>query len=458
LDFKSLIGRLPSQQLTVNNSQLTDEKDRLKDIEKARKEKILSQKVYQLEKELAPVLEEMERIGIKLDIDFLEILSKKINTKLQELESKIYKLAGINFNINSSQQLSEILFKKLNISVDGLRKTPGGVISIAAPELLKLKGKHKIIDLILEFRELMKLKTTYVDTLPELTDKNGRIHTNYHQLGTATGRLSSSDPNLQNIPIRGEWGKDLRKAFIAERGYKLISVDYSQIELRIAACLAKDKKMIKAFKDNKDIHKLTAAEVNNVSLDKVTDNMRFEAKALNFGVLYGMSVIGFAQAAGIARDRAKKFIDEYMRDFSGIAKYVKRIKEEAKKKGYVETILGRRRYLPQINSSDFLMRHAAERMAINMPIQGTAADIIKAAMIRIFKNLSPEARLLLQVHDELVLEVREDKTKEIGEIVKDAMENVLKEPIFKSVKSIFKVPLNVDVKIGDNWGEMENYA
>jgi len=186
--------------------------------------------------------------------------------------------------------------------------------------------------------------------------------------------------------------------------------------------------------------------------------MRFEAKALNFGVLYGMSVIGFAQAAGIARDRAKKFIDEYMRDFSGIAKYVKRIKEEAKKKGYVETILGRRRYLPQINSSDFLMRHAAERMAINMPIQGTAADIIKAAMIRIFKNLSPEARLLLQVHDELVLEVREDKTKEIGEIVKDAMENVLKEPIFKSVKSIFKVPLNVDVKIGDNWGEMENYA
>jgi len=404
---------------------------------------------------LAPVLEKMEQAGIKLDIDFLQVLSKKINVKIQELEKKIYKLSGVNFNINSSQQLSEILFKKLNISVDGLRKTPGGVISTAAPELIKLKGKHKIIDLILEYRELMKLKTTYVDALPKLVDQYHRIHTDYHQLGTATGRLSSSDPNLQNIPARGEWGEQIRRAFIAENGYKLLSADYSQIELRIAACLAKDQKMIKAFKNNQDIHKLTAAEVNNISLDKVTDDMRFEAKALNFGVLYGMSVVGFAQAAGITRDRAKKFIDEYMRDFSGIAKYIKRIKEGVKKKGYVETVLGRRRYLPQINSSDFLMRHASERMAINMPIQGTAADIMKAAMIRISESLPPEARLLLQVHDELVLEAKEDKIKEIREIVKDAMENVLKEPTFKSVKSIFKVPLNVDIKIGDNWGEMK---
>jgi DNA polymerase-1 len=456
LDFKSLIGRLPvQQQLTALSTDDKSKTDILKDIEKASKDKILSKKVYQLEKDLVPVLEKMEQTGIKLDIDFLRGLSKKINVKIQELEEKIYKLSGVNFNINSSQQLSEILFKKLNIPVDGLRKTPGGVISIAAPELLKLKGKHKIIDLILEFRELMKLKTTYVDTLPELTDKNGRIHTNYHQLGTATGRLSSSDPNLQNIPIRGEWGKDLRKAFIAERGYKLISADYSQIELRIAACLAKDKKMIRAFKDNKDIHKLTAAEVNNISLDKVTDNMRFEAKALNFGVLYGMSVAGFAQAAGISRARAKKFIDEYMHDFIGIAKYVEKTKKEVKKKGYVETALGRRRYLPQINSSDFLMRRASERMAINMPIQGTAADIMKAAMIKIFKSLPHGARLLLQVHDELILEVEEDRIKETKEIVKDAMENVLNEPIFKSVKSIFKVPLDVDIKIGDNWGEMK---
>lgn len=438
-----------------NFRNMSNQKDKLRNIERAYKEKILSKKTYQLEKKLAPVLEKMEQAGIKLDIDFLQVLSKKINVKIQELEKKIYKLSGVNFNINSSQQLSEILFKKLNISVDGLRKTPGGVISTAAPELIKLKGKHKIIDLILEYRELMKLKTTYVDALPKLVDQYHRIHTDYHQLGTATGRLSSSDPNLQNIPARGEWGEQIRRAFIAENGYKLLSADYSQIELRIAACLAKDQKMIKAFKNNQDIHKLTAAEVNNISLDKVTDDMRFEAKALNFGVLYGMSVVGFAQAAGITRDRAKKFIDEYMRDFSGIAKYIKRIKEGVKKKGYVETVLGRRRYLPQINSSDFLMRHASERMAINMPIQGTAADIMKAAMIRISESLPPEARLLLQVHDELVLEAKEDKIKEIREIVKDAMENVLKEPTFKSVKSIFKVPLNVDIKIGDNWGEMK---
>ena len=455
LDFKSLINRLPNkQQLTINDSQLADKKDRLKDIERAYKEKILSKKVYQLEKELLPVLEEMEKMGIKLDIGFLETLSKKINFKIQELKNKIYKLAGINFNINSSQQLSEILFKKLNISVDGLKKTPGGVISTAAPELYKLKGKHKIIDLILEYRELMKLKTTYIDTLPKLVDESRRIHTSYHQLGTTTGRLSSSEPNLQNIPIRGNWGKDLRRAFIADDGYKLLSVDYSQIELRVAACLAKDKKMIKAFKDNQDIHKITAAEVNNVSLDKVTDNMRFEAKALNFGVLYGMSVVGFSETAGISRERAKKFIDEYMHDFVGIAKYVEKIKKEAKKKGYVETVLGRRRYLPQINSSDFLLRRASERMAINMPVQGTAADIMKVAMVKLAKNLPPEARLLLQVHDELVLEVKEDKIKEVAEIVKKSMENVLNEPIFKKVKSIFKIHLKADIKFGDNWGKI----
>lgn len=454
LDFKSLINRLPEQPSTVNNSQLTNKQDRLTDIKNAYKDKILSKKAYQLEIDLAPVLEAMETSGIKLDIDFLKVLSKKINTKLQELENKIYKLSGVKFNINSSQQLSEILFKKLNISIDGLRKTPGGVISTAAPELQKLRGKHKIIDLILDYRELMKLKTTYVDTLPNLVDDKSRVHTTYHQLGTATGRLSSSDPNLQNIPIRTGWGGEIRKAFVADNGYKLISADYSQIELRIAACLAKDKKMLGAFKNNQDIHKTTAAEVNNVSLEKVTDKMRFEAKALNFGVLYGMSVNGFSEAAGISHDRAKKFIDEYMRDFKGIAKYVEKTKKEAKKKGYVETILGRRRYLPQINSSDFLLRRASERMAINMPIQGTAADIMKVAMVNLVKKLPPEAKLLLQVHDELVLEVKEDKIEETAKIVEDVMENVLNQLIFKEVKSLFKIPLKADIKVGDNWGEI----
>jgi len=459
LDFKSLINRLPEIKKTEEPGEKKEksksrEEEIYQEIEAAYKDKILSSKAYKLEKELAPVLLGMEKAGIKLDIKFLADLSKKLNSRILELENKIYKLAGISFNINSSQQLSEILFKKLNISIDGLRKTPGGVISTAAPELQKLKGKHKIIDLILDYRELMKLKTTYVDTLPKLVDNKTRIHTVYHQLGTTTGRLSSSDPNLQNIPARGQWGEKIRKAFIAEKGYKLLSADYSQIELRIAACLAKDKKMLSAFKKNQDIHKITAAEVNNVSLEKVTDKMRFEAKALNFGVLYGMSVVGFSEAAGISRERAKKFIDEYMHDFIGIAKYVEKTKKEAKKKGYVETVLGRRRYLPQINSSDFLMRHASERMAINMPVQGTAADIMKVAMIKLVKGLPQEARLLLQVHDELVLEVKEDKIKETAEIVKDTMENVLNQQIFKSVKSIFKIPLKADIKVGDNWGEL----
>ncbi len=430
-------------------------KDRLKDIERARKEKVLSKKVYHLEKELVPVLEGMEKTGIKLDTNFLKALSKKLNSRIQELEKKIYKLAEAQFNINSSQQLSEILFKKLKISTEGLKKTPGGVVSTAAPELQKLKGKHKIIDSVLEYRELMKLKTTYVDALPKLVDDRKRLHTTYHQLGTTTGRLSSSDPNLQNIPARGEWGQEIRKAFIAEKGYKLLSADYSQVELRIAACLAKDKKMIQAFKENQDIHKITAAEVNNIPLVKVTPEMRFQAKALNFGVLYGMSVNGFAEASGVSWKRAKEFIDEYINDFSGIAKYVEQTKKEVKKKGYVETILGRRRYLPQIKSPDFRVRQASERMAINMPIQGTSADIMKVAMVKLAKKLPREARLLLQVHDELVLEVKENKIKKAAEIVKDVMENVLNQPIFKEVKSILKIPLKVDIKVGNNWGKMD---
>lgn len=424
----------------------------MNDIEKAYKEKILSKKVYELEKKLLPVLEKMEKAGIKLNIGFLKKLSKKLDARLQELEKKIYRLAGIQFNINSSQQLSEILFKKLKILTDGLKKTPGGVISTAASELQKLKGKHNlacrqagIIDLILEYRELMKLKTTYVDALPKLVDDKNRVHTTYHQLGTTTGRLSSSDPNLQNIPVRTEQGGEIRKAFIAEKGYNLLSADYSQIELRVAACLAQDKKMIQAFKEGKDIHKITAAEVNNISLAEVTPEMRYQAKALNFGVLYGMSANGFAQAAGISYERARDFIDEYMVDFAGISKYVEETKDKAREKGYVETVLGRRRYLPQIDSSDFSVRQAVERMAINMPIQGTAADIMKIAMVELDKELPKEARTLLQVHDELVLEVKKDKIKQTAEVVKDVMENVFK----------FCVPLKVDIKVGENWGELK---
>jgi len=446
-------------------------KNDLKNIRKAYKEKILSKKVYRLEKKLRPVLKEMEEIGIKLDFNFLEIFSIELNSQLQKLENKIYKLATVKFNINSSQQLSEILFKKLGISAAGLKKTSGGVISTAASELSKLSDKHEILGLVMKYRELMKLKNTYIDTLPKLADsKTHRVHTSYHQLGTATGRLSSSSPNLQNIPIRGQWGQEVRKAFIAEKGYKLLSIDYSQVELRIVACLAKDKKMLKAFEENRDIHRITAAEVNNVPLIKVTPEMRFQAKALNFGVLYGMSVIGFAKTAKVSIEKAKRFIQEYKKDFSGIAGYIEKTKREAKKNGYVETILGRRRYLPQINSSNFFVRQSSERMAINSPIQGTAADIMKVAMIEVRKKLrkmGKEARILLQVHDELILEIKEDKIEEVAKITKKTMENILNKPIFqlttghlyssKKNKPIFNIPLRVDIKVGENWGVCQDY-
>ena len=434
---------------------------KLKNIREAYKNKILSKKVYQLERKLIPLLKEMEQIGIKLDFSLLRALSKKLNARLRELENRIYKVAGVKFNISSSQQLSEILFKKLGIFAAGLKKTSSGTISTAASELLKIKNKHKIINLVLEYRELAKLKNTYLDTLPKLADpQTHRVHTTYHQLGTMTGRLSSSGPNLQNIPIHGEWGREIRKAFIAENGYKLLSADYSQIELRVVACLAKDKKMLEAFRENQDIHKITAAEVNNLPLIKITPEMRYQAKALNFGVIYGMSVVGFAQAARISNEKAKEFIQEYKKDFSGIAEYVERIKEKARKKGYVETALKRRRYLPQITSSDFRFRQASERMAINMPVQGTAADIMKVAMVRArhkLKKAKTKTRILLQVHDELVLEAKNNEAEKTAEIIRDAMENVLEDPIFKEVKPIFQIPLKVDIKMGDNWGTCQNY-
>jgi len=465
LEFRSLINRLPQSEQErkelenkTEASPLELSKQREKEIEEAYQNKILSEKLVQLEKELIPVLEEMEKTGIKIDVDFLKKLSRRITSKLKRLEKKIYDLAGVEFNINSSQQLSEVLFEKLGISVAGLRKTPKGVVSTAASELQKLKGKHKIINLILDYRELIKLKTTYIDALPKLVNHQNRIHTTYNQLGTTTGRISSSNPNLQNIPIKGEWGKEIRKAFIAEEGYSLISADYSQIELRIVACIANDEKMIEAFKNNQDIHKITAAEIYNIPLIKVTPEMRRQAKTLNFGIIYGMSIVGFAEASGVPRTKAKEFIEEYLRDFSGVAEYITRIKEKAKKDGYVETLLGRKRFLPEIKSSNYPIRQAAERMAINMPIQGTAADIMKVAMVTLWKRLKKEtdnkARILLQVHDELVLEVRDDLIDEVSKITKEEMENVLEQPIFNEVRSIFKIPLEVEIKAGSNWGEL----
>ena len=399
-----------------------------------------------LEIPLVQVLADIERNGVKIDSGFLTKLSKELGKKISELEKKIYKSAGVEFNVASPKQLKEVLFDKMKISTVGLGKTKTG-ISTGASELEKLKGEHKIIDLILEFRELSKLKNTYLDALPLLVDKDdGRVHTSFNQTVTATGRLSSSEPNLQNIPIRSELGAQIRTAFIAEPGYKLVKADYSQIELRIVASLSDDTNMISIFKSGGDIHTQTAAIINNIKPGEVTKEMRRKAKEVNFGVLYGMGAWGLASRTGISNHEAQDFINKYFQAFKKVKKYLDETVEIARDKGYVETLLGRRRYLPEINSSMNQVRSGAERMALNHPIQGTAADLIKLAMIEINKKLaevSPKSRMILQVHDELVFEVPDKEVKKVAEFIKDKMCSVLK----------LKAPIAVEVSAGDNWGE-----
>ncbi len=394
---------------------------------------------------LVEVLAEMELAGIKINPLVLRGINQKVSQQLEQLENQIYKLAGEKFNVNSPTQLREILFVKLSLPTDEIKKTKTG-FSTAASELEKLRQKHKIIQKIEEYRELFKLKTTYLDTLPELIQEDGRIHTTFNQTATATGRLSSENPNLQNIPIRTDLGKLIRTAFEAPSGFKLISLDYSQIELRVAAHLSNDKKMIAIFQAGQDIHQATAAEVHHIPLSQVTQSLRRSAKALNFGVIYGMSTYGFSQSADISQEEAKKFINEYMKKFSGVAQLIKNIKESARQKGYVETATGRRRYIPEINSPNFQVRSAAERMAVNMPLQGLAADIMKMAMIKVFDFLRKEkdSRIILQIHDELILEVPGKKAPKIAQQVKNIMESIYS----------LKVPLIVNVNIGDNWGEL----
>ena len=455
LGFNSLLRRLPG---SGHNTVPAAEKESLPSgdpailttIKKWHQDKIFSQKIYEMEKNLIPVVDHMHKTGIKTDKAHLTTLSKKIVKKLETLEKKIFKLSKKSFNIGSPQQLSDILFKDLNIQKNLLRKTPGGVISTAASELDKIKDLHPVVSLILEHRELTKLRTTYTDALPALINpKTGRIHTSFNQLGAATGRFSSYDPNLQNIPVRTKIGREIRKAFVAEEGFCLISFDYSQVELRIAASLAQDKKMISIFEEGRDIHQSTAAEVNNVALDEVTSEMRYQAKALNFGVLYGMSIQGFAESAGVSRDDAKKFIKEYMADFQGIASYIRNIKEHARQFGFVETVWGRKRFLPNINAGDWRLKQAAERMAVNMPIQGTAADIIKMAMVDIYEKLikghEDILRMVLQVHDELLFEIKQNKAEYYLPLIKDIMEHVVE----------LAVPLRVNAAIGENWKDME---
>ncbi|OHB17262.1 MAG: hypothetical protein A2913_00030 [Parcubacteria group bacterium RIFCSPLOWO2_01_FULL_40_65] len=406
-------------------------------------------KVFEeIEAPLIPVLAEMEQNGIKINQKAIKKLDTFAKKEIEKLEDKIYKLAKIKFNISSTQQLSEVLFSRLKLS-GKVRKTPKGKLSTRAGELEKLRETHPIIPLILEYRELQKLKTTYIEPFPKLVGEDGRIHTTFIQTGTVTGRLASQNPNLQNIPIKTELGREFRKVFIAENGYKLLSLDYSQLELRIVAHIAGDEKMINAFKKGEDIHLKTAAEVFGISPENVTPRMRREAKALNFGIIYGMGPLGFARSAKIKQAEAKKFIERYFEEFPKIAKYMEKMRDEALDRGVVKTSLGRQRQLSEIYSSIPEMVRQAERMAINFPVQGMAADLMKIAMIETHKYIhgnlkEKEAEILLQVHDELVLEVREELAEKLAKKLKEIMEDVYE----------LDAPLVAEAKIGDNWRDM----
>lgn len=401
-----------------------------------------------IEMPLIPILVEMEKNGVKIDVLFFHNMSSSLGRKIALLEKKIYSLAKREFNIASPIQLKEVLFHVLKIPTEGIHRTKTG-ISSASDELEKLKDKHPIIPLIQRHRELTKLKSTYLDALPKLVrPETGRVHTSFNQTITATGRLSSSRPNLQNIPVRTDLGQKIRRGFVAEQGCLLLSADYSQIELRIAASLANEKTMLESFQKGEDIHAKTAAEINRVPLERVTPAMRRAAKAVNFGILYGMGAQGLSAREGISLAEARAFIEKYFSLYKNIQRWIEKTKDEAKKRGYVETLFGRRRYLPDIHSNIPQIRSAAERMAVNHPIQGTAADIIKLAMIEVHNTLpqfSKEAKIILQVHDELLFEVPKAQARKLAERIKNIMEKV----------SPTTLPVEVNIKIGKNWEEME---
>lgn len=393
---------------------------------------------------LIPVLYQMEKKGMLIDRTYFKNLQTEYHDELHQLEQKIYSLTNKVFNLNSPLQLSEILFTDLGLPTKGIKKTTRGY-STGAKELDKLKPFHPVIEQIIKYREASKLLNTYIIPMPDLADKNNRIHTTFTQNITATGRLSSKDPNLQNIPVRTEEGKRIRTGFIAPQGRKLVSADYSQFELRLAAVLANDQKLIDDFNRDVDIHTKTASEAFNIPPEQITKDQRRAAKAINFGIIYGMSVNGLANATKMNFYEAKQFMDNYQKLRSPIMDYMKKTLEKAKNEGYVETYFGRRRPTPDVKSSNFLIRSAAERAAQNMPIQGTEADLMKRAMINISKKLPKSANLIMQVHDSLIVECDESETEEVSALLKTEMEKVAPE---------LKVKLVVDITIGDNWGEL----
>ena len=406
----------------------------------------LKRLLIDVEVPLACVLSRMEQQGVLIDSQQLSQQSQDLATRIAELEKEVHEEAGETFNLGSTKQLQHILFEKMSLPI--IKKTPKGAPSTSEDVLQELALEYPLPQKIMEYRGLTKLKNTYTDKLPKMINhRTGRVHTSYHQAVTATGRLSSTDPNLQNIPIRNEAGRRVRQAFVPRKGNKIVAADYSQIELRIMAHLSKDKGLLDAFANGKDIHKATAAEVFGIALDDVTTQQRRSAKAINFGLIYGMSAFGLAKQLNIPRNEAQKYMDLYFERYPGVLDYMDSTRESAKEKGYVETVFGRRLYLPDIKASNGARRKGAERAAINAPMQGTAADVIKMAMIKvddwIAKNASADVTMMMQVHDELVFEIKEDKVDDYVSTIKALMESA----------AALNVPLDVEVGIGENWDE-----
>ena len=403
-------------------------------------------KVYkEIELPLMPIIQHIERNGVKVDAKMLETQSQQLSQRMDEIEQLAFEVAGEEFNLSSPKQIQIIFFEKLELPV--IRKTPKGQPSTAEDVLQELAEEHELPRLILEHRGLSKLKSTYTDKLPRLIDANsGRVHTSYHQTGAATGRMSSSDPNLQNIPVRSEEGRRIRQAFVADEGNCILAADYSQIELRIMAHLSADESLLKAFKEGQDIHRATAAEVFDVALDEVETEQRRAAKAINFGLIYGMSAFGLAKQLNVTRYQAQDYIDLYFERYPGVKNYMDTTREKAHDTGYVETLFGRRLYLPEINSRNGMRRQYAERTAINAPMQGSAADIIKLAMIKVYNSLQNSdisAKIIMQVHDELVFEVDKNHVDALSEMLHKQMESA----------ADLNVPLLVDIGVGINWDE-----
>lgn len=411
-------------------------------VSKFTKQKKLQKLAKEVEWPLINVLAKAEIEGVGLDTKYLKEMSSDLTDRISDKQQEIYGHSGKEFNISSPSQLAEILFDELDLPTQGIKKGKKGY-STAASELLKLEGKHPIISLIGEYRELTKLKSTYVDPLPELVDENSRLHSTFSTWVAATGRLSSHDPNLQNIPIRSDLGKKIRRAFVAKKGHMFVSADYSQFELRLAAVLANDAELIESFNDGLDVHARTAAQIYGVAIEDVSKNQRRDAKVINFGILYGMSPHGLSVATGMSQQEAKSFIDKYFELRKPLLDYMDHLKKQAKENGSVETMFGRKRPTPDVNSSNFVVREAAYRAAINMPIQGTEADLMKMAMIQIDEKLDPDCKQILQIHDSILVEAPKDKAEKVSKMMKKTMENVYKLP----------VKLDVDVDIGENWGE-----